>query len=174
MFAKPISIAVLSLCAASLAAADEHRVRFPADYATQFSNYLSLDRIQNPDQTIRLFANDTAMGGAGEDGSLPNGSVLVAEIYSAVKDADGNVVTSELGRRIRGGMAAIAVMEKQEGWGEAYPEPLRNGDWDFAVFSPEGERLDKDLNACRSCHAPLKDRDHVFSHKHIVRQGNPG
>ena len=169
MLHKLVSIAMISLCATSVATADEHRVRFPADYGTAFANYLSLDRTQNPDQTIRLFANDTALGGAGEDGSLANGSVLVAEIYSALEDAEGQVITSELNRRIHNELLAIAVMEKQEGWGDAYPDALRNGDWDFAVFSPAGERLDKDLNACRACHAPLKERDHVFSYRHIVR-----
>jgi len=162
--------ASLLLCvSAGVAAAEEHRIDFPAGYGENFTNYLSLDRTQNPDQTIRLFGNDKALGGAGDDGALPHGSVLVAEIYAARKDADGNVLTSALERRVKDRMLAIAVMEKQPGWGEGRPQGLRTGDWDFAVFSPAGERLvDKDLNACRACHAPLGDRDFVFSHQHLV------
>ena len=160
---------LLLCCSVGLAAAAENRIAFPAGYTDDFSNYLSLDRTQNPDQVIRLFGNDKALEGAGADGALANGSVLVAEIYAARKDADGNVVTSDLGRRIKGPMAAIAVMEKQPGWGEGRPQGLRTGDWDFAVFSPAGERLvDKDLNACRACHAPLGDRDFVFSYEHLA------
>ena len=75
------------------------QISFPANYKETFTNYLSLDRTQNPDQIIRLFANDTALQGPGADGKLPFGSVLVAEIYKAQKDADGNVMTSQLGRR---------------------------------------------------------------------------
>lgn len=161
-----LAVAVMSV---TFARAEQPRVGFPTDYARTFTNYLSLDRVQNPDQIIRLFANETALaaGSRGED--LPNGSVLVGEVYAARKDSDGNVVTSSLGRRIREKLVAIAVMEKQAGWGAAFPEGLRNGDWDFAIFSPDGKVLDKDLNACRSCHAPLQETQHIFSLQHLVK-----
>lgn len=152
-----------------VAGAEEPRISFPADYATKFQNYLSLDRVQNDDQIIRLFANDAALDAAREGRELPNGSVIVGEVYKAKKDKDGNVITSSLGRRIRDKLAAVAVMEKGEGWGKAFPDDLRNGDWDFAIFAPDGKRLDKDLNACRSCHAPLKDTQHVFSLDHLAQ-----
>ena len=151
----------------SVAMADEERISFPADYSTNFKNYLSLDRVQNDDQIIRLFANDVALNAAKEGRELPNGSIIVGEVYKAKKDKDGNVMQSSLGRRIRGKLAAIAVMEKGEGWGAAFSEDLRNGDWDFAIFSPDGKRLKKDLNACRSCHAPLKQTQHLFSLEHL-------
>ncbi len=150
----------------TLVAAGEPRIAFPEDYKS-FKNYLSLDRTGNDNQVIRLFANDIAAAGPSKDGGLPNGSILVGEIYKAKLNDKGEVAESVLGRRIRGKLAAIAVMEKRQGWGEAFSEDLRNGDWDFAVFSPDGKRLNKDLNTCRSCHAPLKDTDHLFSIDHL-------
>lgn len=153
----------------NVAMAGEERISFPADYGTKFSNYLSLDRVQNEDQIIRLFANEVALKAAREGRELPSGSVIVGEIYKAKKDNDGNVMQSSLGRRVRDKLAAIAVMEKGEGWGAAFSEDLRNGDWDFAVFAPDGKRLNKDLNACRSCHAPLKETQHLFSFEHLVK-----
>ncbi len=152
-----------------MAVADEAGVAFPPDYASKFTNYLSSDRVQNPDQIIRLFANDVAMSGAMQGKALPDGSVLVGEIYAAKKDADGKVIVSSLGRRVSDKLVAVAVMEKRKGWGQRFPEELRNGDWDFAIFNPKGEKLDKDLNACRSCHAPLTSTDHLFSIEHIAR-----
>ncbi len=92
-----------------------------------------------------------------------------ARFILARKDVDGKVVTSSLGRRIKDKLVAVAVMEKQKGWGDTFPEELKNGDWDFAIFSPDGQRLDKDLNSCRQCHAPLKDSQHVFSIQHLVK-----
>jgi hypothetical protein len=154
---------------ANVAMADEERISFPADYSAKFYNYLSLDRVQNEDQIIRLFANDVAIDAASDGRELPNGSVIVGEIYQAKKDKDGNVIQSSLGRRIRDKLAAVAVMEKSESWGAAFPESLRNGDWDFAIFSPDGTRLNKDLNTCRSCHAPLKNTQHLFSLEHLVK-----
>ena len=153
----------------SAAMADEERISFPADYKTKFYNYLSLDRVQNDDQIIRLFANDVALNAAKEGRELPNGSVLVGEVYKAKKDKDGNVMQSSVGRRVRDKLAAVAVMEKGEGWGATFSEDLRNGDWDFAIFSPDGKRLNKDLNACRSCHAPLKQTQHLFSIDHLTK-----
>ena len=146
---------------------DPSQIKFPQDYRNTFTNYLSLDRTQNDDQIIRLFANDKAMQGPDAEGKLPYGSVLVAEIYKAKKDADGAVVLSQLGRRIRDKFALVAVMERAEGWGEDYPEGLQNGNWDFATFKPDGSPAEKDLNACRACHAPLTETNHLFSYEHL-------
>ncbi len=156
---------LLSLNVLSVAYADN--ISFPADYEQTFTNYLSLDRTQNPDQIIRLFANEQALKGVDSDGKFPYGSILVGEIYTTKKDAEGNILKSTLGQRIRNKLALIAVMQREEGFGEAFPEGLKNGDWDFATFKPDGTVADKDLNACRACHAPLVDVDHVFSMEHL-------
>ena len=124
----------------------DNPIAFPADYQTTFTNYLSLDRTQNPDQVIRLFANDTALAGPGADGKLAYGSVLVAEVYKARKNAAGEVISSSLGRRIRGDLALIAVMQREEGWGESYPPNLSNENWEFATFKGDGSIAPKDLN----------------------------
>lgn len=152
---------------ASLHATEPERIELPENYKSTFTNYLSLDRTQNPDQIIRIFANDIAAKGPGADGKFADGSVLVAEVYKAKTDADGEVIESSLDRRIRDKFALIAVMEKRAGWGKTFSDDFRNGDWDFAAFKPTGERAKKDLNACRSCHAPLGEQDHVFSIEHL-------
>lgn len=147
--------------------AQEKTIEFPADYPSTFVNYLNLERTQNADQIIHLYANGLAIEGANADGAFPDGSILVGEVYKARKDADGNVIESALGQRLRGDLALIAVMEKQSGWGADLPEALRNDGWDFAAFKPDGTRVDTDLNNCRACHAPLVDRRHVFSYEHL-------
>ena len=162
-------IAISVLTAGVAAVAGEDRIAYPANYASTFTNYLSLDRVQNGDQIIRLFANNIALESAKEGAALADGSVLVGEIYAAKRDSEGQVVVSDLGRRIRDKMLAVAVMEKRSGWGASFSDELRNGDWDFAIFSPKGDKLDKDLNTCRSCHAPLTETDHLFSIQHIAR-----
>ncbi|MEM7307930.1 MAG: cytochrome P460 family protein [Planctomycetota bacterium] len=147
----------------------ETGIALPRDYRETFTNYLSLDRVQNHDQIIRLFANDVAMRGPDEHDRLPFGSVLVAEVYKAKLDDDGSVALSSLNRRMRGKMALIAVMERAEHLGQGYEGDLRNGHWDFAAFTPDGAVASKDLNSCRSCHAPLKSTDHLFSLDHLRR-----
>lgn len=156
-----------ALAVAGTAFAQDAKIKFPADYRSTFTNYLNLDRTQNDDQIIHLYANDVAMKGMSETGKFPNGSVLIGEIYKAQKDQNGEVVESQLGQRIRDKFALIAVMEKQAGWGAKFSEEHKNGDWDFAAFKPDGSVAGKDLNACRACHAPLTDVDHVFSFEHF-------
>jgi len=165
---KVLGAGLVVTLATTAAFAENERIAFPADYKTEMQNYLSLDRTQNDDQVIRLFATEETLRAAKSAAELPNGTVVVAEIYMAKKDKDGKGIVSSLGRRIRDKLAAIAVMQKGEGWGAKFPEELRNGDWDFAIFSPAGERLvKKDLNSCRACHAPLKETQHLFSLEHM-------
>lgn len=166
---KKIIIACLGLLISQGALAEDtpSKIKFPENYKTTFTNYLSLDRTQNDDQIIRLFANDLALKTFKETGEFPDGSVIVAEIYKAKKDKDGEVIESDLGRRIRDKFALIAVMEKRKGFGDDLPDNLKNGDWDFATFKPDGSVAKKDLNGCRACHAPLKDQQHVFSIEHL-------
>lgn len=142
-------------------------LQFPIDYKNSFTNYLSLDRVQNHDQIIRLFSNDIAMRGPSEDGKLPFGSVIVAEVYKAKKDEDGEVIKSILGRRIRGEMALIAVMERQKSFAVLDDPDLANEHWEFAAFKPDGSVASKNLNDCRRCHAPLKKTHHLFSYEHL-------
>ncbi len=170
MIKKAIAIVLLGLTVSSAAFADGERVTYPKDYRTSLENYLSLDRTMNDDQVIRLFTSKEALAAAKAGEKIPDGTVVVAEVYKAKKDKDGKVIESALGRRMRDKFAAIAVMKKGAGWGKTIPEEFRNGDWDFAVFSPAGERLaKKDLNKCRSCHMPLADTQHLFSLEHMAQ-----
>ncbi|MEM7246655.1 MAG: cytochrome P460 family protein [Acidobacteriota bacterium] len=145
-------------------------VAFPEGYRDTFTNYLSLDRVQNPDQVIRLFANDTALRGPDENDELPFGSVIVGEVYKAKLDADGEVMVSGLGRRIRDELVLIAVMERGEGLGQGHAAELRNGHWEFAAYKPDGSVANKNLDTCRSCHAPLVESDHLFSLDHLRKE----
>lgn len=147
-------------------------VPFPADYAKTFTNYVSLDRTGAKDQVMRIFANDVAMKGPGADGELPYGSILVGEVYKAKKDADGKVL-SALGRRARGDLAAIIVMQREKGFGKDYPESIRNGEWDYAAYKADGSATGKNLNKCLSCHAPLKDKSFIFSFNHLTKANAP-
>ena len=164
-----ILVAVLSLLI-SLSVkggGSDQRISFPEEYRENHTNYLSLDRVQHPDQVARLFANDIAMQGPGDDGKLPYGSVLVAEMYNAKLDGDEHVVTSSLGRRVRDDLLFVGVMRREDGWGAQYPESIRNGNWEFAAFNPDGSPAPKDVNACMACHAPLSNTNFLFSYEHI-------
>ena len=159
---------ILATAFAMPLAAEEDRVlAFPENYRENFTLYFSGDRLLEDEQTIRIFANDIALEGAKADGTLPDGSVLVAEIFAALKDSDGEVVESSLSRRLPGEFKAIVLMERRSGWDEQYPDELKVGDWEFDVFSTAGENLGKNTTACRECHHPLTDTEYLFSIEHL-------
>ena len=169
MYRLLMLIGTVALVISSTVAGQEQRILFPKNYRQTYTNYLSLDRVQNPDEIIRLFANDIAMQGPGEDGKLPFGSILVAEIFKARRDSEGGVITSSLGRRIRDKLVLIAVMQREQGWGAQYPESIRNGNWEYAAFNNDGRSANKNLNACVACHAPLSKTNFLFSYDHLVK-----
>ena len=139
----------------------------PKNYKSAYTEYLSLDRVQNPDQFIKLYANDIAMNGKNESGELPEGSILVAEVYSVHKDAKGKVKTSRLNRRIPKEPILLAVMEKNSRYINDASSLIQTGSWGFGAYKPNGENANKDLNTCRGCHMPLKENDFLFSIEHI-------
>lgn len=146
---------------------DDVELILPADYRS-YGTYMISDRLGQEDQVIALYANDVARDGARADGKLPNGSIIVGELYKAKTDADGEVIYSAVNRRVPGEMLAIVMMERQEGWDDKYVEELTVGDWEFEVFSPAGENLGRDTTACRECHHPLTDTEYTFSYEHLA------
>lgn len=160
-----LTLMLLAITTTIMAAGNQ--VALPENYRDTYVEYLSLDRVQNPDQFIRLFANDIAMQGADSKGELQNGSVLVAEVYSVQKNQDGTVKQSALNRRIKDKLVLLAVMEKQAGFGKTSGSAIHTGDWDFAAYKPNGETAPKNLDGCRACHAPLTNSDFVFSIEHF-------
>ena len=157
---------LISLTAASAQAGPEN-VNWPGDYKRTFTHYFSGDRTANDKQIIRIYANDKALAGVQANGKLPFGSVLVGELYAVQLDEKDQPVISSLGRKIASNLAAIVVMERGKGFDADYPDNLTTGDWEFAVFNTAGEKLDKDVTACRTCHHPLVDKEFVFSYEHL-------
>ena len=155
------------LGASAVAALEDRVLEFPTNYKTEFTRYYSGDRYIAEEQTIALYANAVALESA-KTGKLAEGSVLVAEIFAAQKDANGEIVESSMGHMLPGDFKAIAVMERRAGWDTQYPDDLKVGDWEFELFSTAGENLGKDTTACRECHHPLTDTDFTWSLEHLA------
>ena len=163
-FIAMVATAVLSTGAAAL---DDRVLTLPGEYRTAYDNYLIADRLNQDDQVISLYANATAREAARAGQSMPDGAIIVGEIYKAQKDAGGAVIESMLGRRIPGLLAAIVVMERRAEWAAQYPAETGLDGWEFEVFSPAGKNLGKDTTACRECHAPLDGSAFLFSYEHL-------
>jgi hypothetical protein len=59
-------------------------------------------------------------------------------------------------------------MESREGWGKDIPALLRNENWDYALFTAEGQRRDQLNQAqCLACHKPIAGESYVFTLKQL-------
>ena len=100
---------------------------------------------------------------------MENGSQFVMEIYNAKKDAAGQPVKDADGNLVKGDLAKIFVMGKDEGWGADAPTGLATGDWIYSAYNADGSKAKVNYNACRACHLPLADDDYVFHYNQYFR-----
>ncbi|WP_430434879.1 cytochrome P460 family protein [Methyloversatilis sp.] len=140
---------------------DDGQLPLPADYKA-WPRFLTAVQREDVKQIRDIYMNTDAKKGSAEKG-FPNGSVFVMENWSVKLDADGKAVKSADGKLVKDKLAAVFVMGKDAGWGGTVPEAQRNGNWIYSAFKGNGElNGDAKYDACRGCHAPLKDKDFVF------------
>ena len=136
-------------------------VPLPAEYKS-WPKFLSY--VQKPDnkQVREVYINPT--GAKTMQGqNFPNGTAMVMEIYKAKTDGD-QLVKDMDGKLIKGDLAKVFVMGKNEGWGQGVPDNLKNGSWLYAAYGPDGAKLMEDFGECRACHQPQFKKD--FVHKY--------
>jgi len=131
----------------------------PADYKTWLK---FLSEVQRPDakQVREIFINPVGAG-AQKGQPFPNGTTLVMENYAAKLGTNGMPLTGADGKLVKGDLLRVFVMGKGEGWGDAAPQGLRNGDWVYAAYGADGKTTSDLIAACRGCHIPLAKQDFV-------------
>ncbi len=131
-------------------------------------HYTTVDR---PDvKEVRdVYGNSEAVRMARPGQPLPSGSILTLVHFKARVDDKGQLVKDPNGRLVKGELDRIGIMEKRTGWGVEYPDGLRNGEWEYALFRPDGTRNEKaNLKACFECHKPNSGQDFVFTFPQLV------
>ena len=117
-------------------AAQQDPVGHPAGYRS-FEQVRSMDRQQEPSHgTVFLNAPAASITKAGEP--YPYGSVVIMEWRKGGKDGE---------------IARLDVMRKERGYGASYGAD-RNGDWEYASYSPDGKLITDAAAslACAKCH----------------------
>lgn len=149
--------AALACIGAAAAAPEDGTLKFPGDYKKWATFLPSVDR-KDTKQVRDIYLNKVAQG-ASAGKPLPDGSVLVMEIYNAKLDASGAPALDAKGKLEKSGLSKIFVMEKNGGWGQTAAIP--NGSWVYAAFEPDGTPAKVDYATCRACHVPSADKDFV-------------
>jgi hemoglobin len=143
---------------APVAKVKDGELRVPADYKS-WPKFLS--EVQRPDaKQVREIYMNPAGKGTKEGQPFPNGTILVMENYKAV-ESGGQLAKGADGKLVKGELAKVFVMGKDEGWGTTAPEGLKNGDWVYAAYDPSGSATPDNLVTCRACHIPLDKKDFV-------------
>ena len=147
---------------------NDGELALPAGYAS-WQKFLTA--VQRPDaKQVREIYMNPAGASATAAGGFPNGTVFVMENYGAEANADGSLAKGPDGRLVKGKLLRVFVMGKGQDWGQAVPEPLRNGDWVYASYLPDGTKGPEVLNACRGCHLPAAGKDYVQRYdEHFAR-----
>ena len=118
------------------------RVTFPEDYKDTFTKYHTIN-FPATNQVRYYFANrGRGASGEGRQKRCPTGSVLFAEVYAAKLDADKNPVMGNDGFFVPDKLLFYTAMARESGWGKDFPEMLRNGDWNYAVFTTDKQQRD--------------------------------
>lgn len=171
--------AVLLALVASPAFAGPEKVELPADWRTRFVIYNEVERPdRNPNQVRLMYANPEAIAATQRGQPIPRGTFLVMEDRVAERDAAGKPILDARGRmKPSAQIVNISVMEKREGWGAEYPAALRNGEWEYAVYAPDGaKRAGVNTQACFQCHTARRGegRDYTFTFMQWIEDGRPG
>jgi cytochrome c553 len=146
-------------------------VTFPEGYKATFTKYHTLD-FPATKQVRYYLANDVAVKAAKEGRDLPNGSVLLAEVYSAKLDADKKPTKGADGNFVPDQLLFYTAMARDAGWGSDIPDMLRNEDWNYAVFTTaKQQRPGVNQAECLACHKPLDKVSYTFTLKQLADAG---
>ena len=139
------------------------QVTFPEGYKSSFRMYQTVNRA-DINQVRYLWANSVAWQAARDGKPVPEGAVLVLEQHAAKLDADKKPVTGSDGFFVADRLVAYALMGTGKDWGRDFPDMLRNGEWNYAVFNPDMKmRTGVNQADCLACHKPLDKTSFVFS-----------
>jgi cytochrome c553 len=142
-------------------------VAFPEGYKDTYTKYYSLN-FPATKQVRYYYASKAAAQAAKAGKTLPDGSVLIAEVYSAKLDADKKPITGADGLFEPDQLMFYTAMARDAGWGKEIPEMLRNEDWNYAVFTnAKQHRPNVNQAECLACHKPLDKVSYTFTLKQL-------
>jgi cytochrome c553 len=151
-----------------MASAVKSNLTFPEGYKDSFVKYHTIN-FPATKQVRYYYANKAAVAAAKAGKPLPDGSYLLAEVYSAKLDASGNPVKGSDGFFEADKQLLYTAMGTGAGWGDNIPAPLRNGNWNYAVFTLDKKpRPGLNQAECLGCHQPLGAVSYTFTLKELA------
>jgi cytochrome c553 len=143
-------------------------VPFPEGYKGTFVKYHTIN-FPATKQVRYYYANKAAVQAAKAGKTLPDGSVLFAEVYSTKLDGDKKPLVGDDGFFVPDQLMFYTAMARETGWGKDIPDMLRNEDWNYAVFTTAKQhRPNVNQAECFACHKPLDKVSYTFTLKQLA------
>jgi cytochrome c553 len=143
-------------------------VTFPEGYQDTFTKYHTIN-FPATRQVRYYYANKAAVAAAKAGKPLPDGSVLFVEVYAAKLGADNKPAMGGDGFYVADKLLFYTAMASGAGWGKDIPEMLRNGDWNYAIFTTDKQhRSGVNQAECLACHKPLDTVSYTFTLKQLA------
>jgi cytochrome c553 len=138
------------------------RLQFPENYKRDFVHYHSIN-FPERGQVRKYFVNKAAFDAAAEGKPMPQGSFFLVEVYAAKMDAAKKPVVGADGLYEQEKLLLYTAMETQPGWGDEFPDLIRNADWNYALFNTDKTvRAGVNQAECLACHKPLDKDSFLF------------
>jgi plastocyanin len=153
-----LAVGIGAACAAvgqqALVAPGPNKVAFPENWAKGVM-YATVDRPDSK-QYREFYTTPDVIAATKAGQPIPDGAMVVLAAYMAQVDASGVPLKDANGRFMKGNLAAVNVQQKKKGTADDIPASIRNGDWVYQSFTPDGKVNDKaNLTACYQCHLPF-------------------
>jgi plastocyanin len=152
--------ACITVAQQALVAPGPNKVAFPENWSKGVL-YATVDR---PDtkQYREFYTTPDVLDAVRAGKPVPDGAVITLAAYMAQVDANGVPLKDANGRFMKGNLAAVNVQQKKKGHGDDIPAQIRNGDWQYQSFTPDGKVNDKaNLTACYQCHLPFAKDEYL-------------
>ena len=144
------------------------RVGFPKDYAKTYEILRTVVR-EAGKKVVTIYGNARAASVTNlAQLPYPNGSVLVMETASTVKDTSGEPVKDASGVLQKDKVLGLHVMRRGKDFGAAYATK-RSGEWEFVEYRADGSYITppQKSGACSECHIKAgREKDFVY-HGHF-------
>ena len=125
--------------------AEPNEVRFPTDeMIAELEHYTTVTR---GNVTEYMYTSPEALAALKAGAEVPDGTQVILQDWR------------------EGEVYRLFVMEKNDGFGDAYTDGTRTGDWQFQWYWPTGEiNTDENTARCRSCHMSREGRSYMYTY----------
>jgi hypothetical protein len=151
---------------AATAWAGANFVHWPEGFERSYVLLLQVDKIHTA-ELRRVYMNPEAVRQVKPNAPLPHGTRIVMADWTAKLGADGKPIVDPQGHFVPDKPIVTLIQEKQPGWGDRRRVGWgAMGEWEFALFRPEGELIVSHGSVylgCFECHRTRPDMDYTYT-----------